>query len=175
MDEEEQEQAGGSPVHIPTVGGAVVLAYNVPDLGQDAELKLTGPVIADIFLGNVTTWDDPAIADLNPDIQLPSSDLTVVHRSDGSGTTEIFTTYLAGISQDWANGRAPATRSTGRPASVARATTALPPRSPTPKTPSATSASNTLRARARVCPTPASPTPLTRNSLSRARIRRATP
>lgn len=104
MDEEEQEQAGGDPVHIPTVGGAVVLAYNIPDLGQDAELKLTGPVIADIFLGNVTTWNDQAIADLNPDVELPGADITVVHRSDGSGTTEIFTTYLAGISQDWANG-----------------------------------------------------------------------
>lgn len=104
MDQEEQQQAGGKPVHVPTVGGAVVLAYNVPDLGQDVELKLTGPVIADIFLGKVTKWNDPAIADLNPDVQLPSSDLTVAHRSDGSGTTEIFTTYLTGISQDWANG-----------------------------------------------------------------------
>ena len=104
MDQEEQDAAGGNPVHVPTVGGAVVLAYNIPELGSDAELNLTGDVIAEIFLGNITTWDDPAIADLNPDVQLPSSDLTVVHRSDGSGTTEIFTTYLAGISQAWADG-----------------------------------------------------------------------
>ena len=104
MDKEEQQQAGGKPLHVPTVGGAVVLAYNVPDLEGQPPLKLTGEVIADIFLGNITTWDDPAIADLNPDVQLPSADITVAHRSDGSGTTEIFTTYLTGISQAWADG-----------------------------------------------------------------------
>lgn len=104
MDQEEQDAAGGNPVHVPTVGGAVVLAYNIPELGGDTALKLTGDVIAEIFLGNITTWNDPAIAELNPDVQLPDSEITVVHRSDGSGTTEIFTTYLTGISQAWANG-----------------------------------------------------------------------
>ncbi|MGB3682988.1 MAG: phosphate ABC transporter substrate-binding protein PstS [Rubrobacteraceae bacterium] len=104
MDQQEQDAAGGNPVHVPTVGGAVVLAYNIPELGGDTELKLTGDVISEIFLGNITTWDDPAIADLNPDVQLPGSEITVVHRSDGSGTTEIFTTYLTDISQAWSNG-----------------------------------------------------------------------
>ena len=104
MDKKEQQQAGGKPLHVPTVGGAVVLAYNVPDLEGQPPLKLTGPVIADIFLGKIKTWNDPAIADLNPDAQLPSSEITVAHRSDGSGTTEIFTTYLTGISQAWADG-----------------------------------------------------------------------
>lgn len=104
MDEEEQEAAGGDPVHVPTVGGAVVLAYNVPGLeGQDS-LNLTGEVIADIFLGEITNWSDPAIQELNPDAQLPDAEITVAHRSDGSGTTEIFTTYLATISEAWANG-----------------------------------------------------------------------
>lgn len=104
MDQEEQDAAGGNPVHVPTVGGAVVLAYNIPELGGDTALNLTGEVIAEIFLGNITTWDDPAIADLNPDVQLPGSEITVVHRSDGSGTTEIFTTYLTAISQAWSDG-----------------------------------------------------------------------
>lgn len=101
MDEEEQESAGGNPLHIPTVGGAVVAAYNVEGLDQ---LNLTGEVLADMFLGEITTWDDPAIAELNPDAQLPAEDITIAHRSDGSGTTEIFTTYLTGISQAWADG-----------------------------------------------------------------------
>lgn len=104
MDEEEEQQAGGNPQHIPTVGGAVVMAYNIPELGGETKLNLTGDVIADIYLGEITTWDDPAIAELNPDVDLPSSEITVVHRSDGSGTTEIFTTYLTAISQQWANG-----------------------------------------------------------------------
>lgn len=104
MDEEEQQQAGGEPVHVPTVGGAVVLAYNVPGLEGQPPLNLTGDVIADIFLGEITTWNDPAIQELNPDAQLPDAEITVAHRSDGSGTTEIFTTYLATISEAWANG-----------------------------------------------------------------------
>lgn len=104
MDEEEQEEAGGDPQHVPTVGGAVVAAYNVPELEGQSSINLTGEVLANIFLGEVTTWNDPAIAELNPDVQLPESEITVVHRSDGSGTTEIFTTYLTGISQAWADG-----------------------------------------------------------------------
>ncbi len=103
MDEEEQESAGGKPLHVPTVGGAVVLAYNLPDLG-DTPLNLSGEVAADMFLGEITSWDDPAIADLNPDAELPAEDITIAHRSDGSGTTEIFTTYLTVISQAWADG-----------------------------------------------------------------------
>jgi phosphate transport system substrate-binding protein len=103
MDEEEQETAGGDPQHVPTVGGAVVLAYNVPALEGQA-INLTGELVADMFLGNITTWNDPAIAELNPDAQLPAEEIVIAHRSDGSGTTEIFTTYLASISQAWANG-----------------------------------------------------------------------
>lgn len=103
MDEEEQKAAGGDPQHVPTVGGAVVLAYNVPEL-EGETINMTGELVADIFLGEVTTWNDPAIAELNPDVQLPQADITVAHRSDGSGTTEIFTTYLTAISQAWADG-----------------------------------------------------------------------
>ncbi len=104
MDSAEEEDAGGNPQHIPTVGGAVAMAYNVPDLeGQDA-LNLTGEVISDMFLGEITAWDDPAIAELNPDAQLPDAEITIAHRSDGSGTTEIFSTYLTTISPAWADG-----------------------------------------------------------------------
>ena len=101
MDEEEEQQAGGNPVHIATVGGAVVAAYNLEGVDQ---LNLSGQVLADIFLGNITTWDDPAIAELNPDVQLPAEEIAVVHRSDGSGTTNIFTSYLAAVSPDWESG-----------------------------------------------------------------------
>ena len=101
MEAEEEQQAGGNPQHIATVGGAVVAAYNLEGVG---ELNLTGQVLSDIFLGNITTWDDPAIAELNPDAQLPSEEIAVVHRSDGSGTTSIFTNYLAAVSPDWESG-----------------------------------------------------------------------
>ena len=101
MEAEEEEQAGGSPQHIATVGGAVVAAYNLE--GVDT-LNLSGQVLSDIFLGNITTWDDPAIAELNPDAELPGEEIAVVHRSDGSGTTSIFTNYLAAVSPDWESG-----------------------------------------------------------------------
>jgi phosphate transport system substrate-binding protein len=101
MDEEEEEQAGGNPLHIATVGGAVVPAFNLE--GVDT-LNFTGEVLADIYLGEITTWSDPAIAELNPDADLPDADIAVVHRSDGSGTTEIFTSYLAAVDPDWENG-----------------------------------------------------------------------
>lgn len=103
MDEEEQESAGGDPQHVPTVGGAVVLAYNVPEL-EGETIDLTGEVVADMFLGEITNWNDPAIAELNDGVQLPDAEITIAHRSDGSGTTEIFTTYLTTISQAWADG-----------------------------------------------------------------------
>ncbi len=102
MDEEEEQQAGGGPRHIATVGGAVCAAYNLEDAAD--MLNLTGDVLADIYLGNITTWDDPAIAELNPDVQLPSDEIAVVHRSDGSGTTEIFTSYLAAVNPAWEGG-----------------------------------------------------------------------
>ena len=101
MEAEEEQQAGGDPQHIATVGGAVVAAYNLEGVEG---LNLTGKVLSDIFLGNIKTWDDPAIAELNPDAQLPAEPIAVVHRSDGSGTTSIFTNYLAAVSPDWKGG-----------------------------------------------------------------------
>jgi phosphate transport system substrate-binding protein len=86
-------------VTIPTVGGAVVLAYNLP--GAPQNLKMTGEAVADIFLGKITTWNDPAIAAANPGVTLPATKITTAHRSDGSGTTNIFTNYLAAVSSEW--------------------------------------------------------------------------
>ena len=93
---------GGPVVHIPTVIGAVVVTYNLPGVSQP--LRLSGDVIADVFLGNITKWDDSRIAALNPGVTLPAQDILVVHRTDGSGTTFIFTDYLTSVSQAWANG-----------------------------------------------------------------------
>jgi phosphate transport system substrate-binding protein len=101
MKEEQEQEAGGNPVHIATVGGAVAAAYNLE--GVD-ELNLTGDVLADIFLGNTTNWNDPEIARLNPTANLPDAEIAVVHRSDGSGTTNIFTNYLAAVSPEWKSG-----------------------------------------------------------------------
>jgi phosphate transport system substrate-binding protein len=103
MTDAEISRAKGGPVlHIPTVLGAVVLTYNVPEITQP--LNLTGEVIADIFLGKITKWNDGRIAALNQGISLPASDILVVHRSDGSGTTFIFSDYLAAVSPAWASG-----------------------------------------------------------------------
>ena len=85
--------------HIPTVLGAVVMTYNLPDVTKP--LNMTGSLIADIYLGKVTKWNDPAIAALNKDVKLPNKDILVVHRSDGSGTTFIFTDYLSKVSPEW--------------------------------------------------------------------------
>jgi phosphate transport system substrate-binding protein len=92
-------QKKGDPLHFPTALGAITVSYNLS--GVEAGLKLTGPVIADIFLGKVKTWNDPEIAKLNPGVKLPSSNITVVHRSDSSGTTKGFTGYLGAVSPDW--------------------------------------------------------------------------
>jgi phosphate transport system substrate-binding protein len=86
-------------VHIPETIGAVTVAYNLP--GVPSGLKLTGQVVADIFQGTITTWNDPAIASLNPGVTLPAQTITTVHRSDGSGTTFIFTSYLSQSSSSW--------------------------------------------------------------------------
>lgn len=98
------EEIKGAPgiLHVPTVAGAVVLGYNVP--GAPAGLKLNGPVIANIFLGKITHWNDPQIAALNPGVTLPALTVAPFHRSDGSGTTNIFTTYLSAVSSDWKSG-----------------------------------------------------------------------
>ena len=91
--------APGSILHLPTVLGGVVPIYNID--GVEAELKFSGPLLADIFLGKVTKWNDPSIMKLNPRVSLPGGDITVVHRSDGSGTTYIFVDYLGKVSPDW--------------------------------------------------------------------------
>jgi phosphate transport system substrate-binding protein len=86
-------------LHIPTVAGSIVLAYNVPGVGPG--LRLSGDVIADIFLGQIKAWNDPRLVKLNPRVDLPSTAISVAHRSDGSGTTNIFTTYLSAVSPAW--------------------------------------------------------------------------
>ncbi len=98
MTDQNLAKAPGKILHIPTVAGAVVLTYNLPG---DPTLKLDGPAIAGIFLGRITKWNDPAIAGQNPGVTLPDSDIIVVHRSDGSGTTFIFTDYLSKVSPEW--------------------------------------------------------------------------
>lgn len=99
MSDENLGKAPGKILHIPTVAGAVVVTYNLP--GKPA-LKLDGPTIANIFLGKIKKWNDPAIAALNSGAALPDKDVIVVHRSDGSGTSYIFTDYLSNVSSDWA-------------------------------------------------------------------------
>ena len=87
---------------FPTLAGAVVLIYNVKEI--TAGLTLDGATVADIYLGKIKQWNDPAIARLNPDLKLPDQPISVVHRSDGSGTTEIFTKFLSAVSEEWKNG-----------------------------------------------------------------------
>jgi phosphate transport system substrate-binding protein len=93
---EETQQAPGA-VHIPETIGSVVAAYNLPIEG----LKLTGPILADIFLGKITKWNDPKIQSINSGLSLPAEDIVVVHRSDGSGTTFVWTDYLSNVSSAW--------------------------------------------------------------------------
>src|SRR5512135_2928231 len=88
MNEEQLKAAPGPILHFPTVLGGVVPVYNIE--GVSAELKFTGAVLADIYLGKITKWNDPAIGKLNPGVSLPATDIAAVHRSDGSGTTYIF-------------------------------------------------------------------------------------
>ena len=102
MKDEEIAKAKGPVMHFPTVLGAVAITYNVP--GVTAPLKLSGEVLGDIFSGKITKWNDPRVASLNSGVSLPSSDILVVHRSDGSGTTFVFTDYLSAVSSTWAAG-----------------------------------------------------------------------
>lgn len=103
MSDDELKRAKGGPIlHIPTVLGADAITYNLP--GVASGLKLTPEVLADIFLGKITKWNDPRIVAVNPGVKLPSTDLLVVHRSDGSGTTYIFTDYLTTVSNAWRAG-----------------------------------------------------------------------
>jgi phosphate transport system substrate-binding protein len=99
-DAELAKAKGGAVLHIPTVLGAVVVTYNVPGLTQP--LKLDGATIAAMFQGQITRWNDARIAALNPGVALPATDILVVHRSDGSGTSYVFTDYLAAVSPAWA-------------------------------------------------------------------------
>ncbi len=101
MTDEQMAQAKTRILHIPTVLGAVVPAYNVP--GVQGEIRFTPRVLADIFLGKITNWNDPAIAKVNAGVTFPNQTIVVVHRSDGSGTTFIFTDYLSKVSPDWKN------------------------------------------------------------------------
>jgi phosphate transport system substrate-binding protein len=100
MNEEQMQAVGGKVLHVPTVLGAVVLTYNLPGLAN-TQLKFDGATIADIYLGKITKWNDKQLAALNPGMKLPDSDIIVVHRSDGSGTSYIFTDYLSKISPEW--------------------------------------------------------------------------
>ena len=99
MTDEQMASAPGLLYHIPTVMGAVVVSYNLE--GVKDPLKLTGEVVADIFLGKIMAWNDPKIAALNPGVELPANAIVVVHRSDGSGTTYIFVDYLCKVSSEW--------------------------------------------------------------------------
>jgi phosphate transport system substrate-binding protein len=99
MTNDQQLAAPGKVFHFPTVLGAVVPVYNLP--GVNTELKFTGQMLADIYMGKITKWNDAAIAKVNPGVNLPGTDITVVHRSDASGTSYIFTDFLAKLSPEW--------------------------------------------------------------------------
>ncbi len=98
MNEEQKEEAGAKVWHIPMAMGAVVPAYNLPG---NPQLRFSQDTIAGIYLGDITVWNDPAIVEDNPDVDLPDMDIAVVHRSDGSGTTFIWVDFLAAISDEW--------------------------------------------------------------------------
>jgi phosphate transport system substrate-binding protein len=98
MSDENLAKAPSKLLHIPTVAGADVVSFNLAGV---TKLKLDGPTLANIFLGKITKWNDPAIVGQNPDAKLPDQNIIVVHRSDGSGTTYIFVDYLANVSKDW--------------------------------------------------------------------------
>jgi phosphate transport system substrate-binding protein len=99
MTAEQLQGAPGKVLHFPTVLGAVVPVYNLPNV--TADLKFSGPVLADIFLGKITKWNDPALAKLNAGVTLPATDITVAHRADGSGTTYIWVDFLSKLSPEW--------------------------------------------------------------------------
>ena len=101
MTNQQLADAPGKILHFPSVMGAVVVAYNLP--GFTGTLRLTGPVIADIYAAKITKWDDDQIKALNPGVAIPSQDIVVCHRSDGSGTSYIFTDYLSKVSSSWAS------------------------------------------------------------------------
>lgn len=99
LSDDELKSMSAKILHIPTVAGAVVVTYNLPG---NPKLQLTPDILVDIFLGKITRWNDPRLAAINTGIRLPSLPISVVHRSDGSGTTHMFTTYLSAVSKEWA-------------------------------------------------------------------------
>jgi phosphate transport system substrate-binding protein len=99
MSDEELAAAPRPILHIPTVAGSVAVVYNLP--GLQSGLELTRPMLVDLFLGRITRWDDPRIVEANPGVALPPVAVTTVHRSDGSGTTAVFTEYLSNVSPEW--------------------------------------------------------------------------
>jgi phosphate transport system substrate-binding protein len=101
MKDDQMAKAPSRVLHLPTVLGAVVPVYNLSGISE--ELKFTGPLLADIILGKVNKWNDPAVAKLNPAAKLPPTDIAVVHRSEGSGTTSVWADYLAKVSPDFKN------------------------------------------------------------------------
>ncbi len=101
LTDDETAKVGGKVIHLPTVIGSEPIVYNVP--GVATGLKLSPEVLAGIYLGDITNWNDPKIKALNPDMTFPDLAITVAHRSDGSGTTNIFTNYLTKVSAKWAS------------------------------------------------------------------------
>jgi phosphate transport system substrate-binding protein len=100
MSDQSMSKAPGKILHVPVVAGGVAIIYHLPG---DPKLKLDGDTLANIYLGNITKWNDPKIAALNPGVSLPDLPVIVVHRSDGSGTTFIFTDYLSNVNRVWAD------------------------------------------------------------------------
>jgi phosphate transport system substrate-binding protein len=98
MKDKELKEAGETVLHVPTCLGAVVVTYNLPD---NPKLNFTSDIIADIFLGKIKKWNDQQIAAANPKVKLPDLAISVVHRADGSGTTNIFSEYLSKVSKEW--------------------------------------------------------------------------
>jgi len=101
MSDDQLSQAGFKILHFPTVLGAAVPSYNIP--GVNTDLNFTQYALAGIYLGTITKWNDPVIANANPGVNLPNADIVVIHRSDGSGTTYIWTDFLSKASSDWAS------------------------------------------------------------------------
>lgn len=99
LNDDQTKKMGADVLHIPMCSGAVVISYNLPEV--KGTIKLTPSVLANIFLGKITKWNDAQIAKINPDLSLPATGIFIAHRSDGSGTTNIFTTYLSKVSSEW--------------------------------------------------------------------------
>jgi phosphate transport system substrate-binding protein len=99
MNGKQDTAAGAAVLHVPVTAGAVVLSYNIPEVKDT--LMLSPAILADIFLGKITKWNDPKIGAINKGVKLPATSVVISHRSDGSGTSNIFTTYLSKVSEDW--------------------------------------------------------------------------